>query len=70
MAATNPPQPVDLHRNAIAELADELECDRELVADVYLREVDGLTRSARLPEFIPILAAKHTRERLRRHSRR
>ena len=40
------------------------------VDEPALREVDGLTRSARLPEFIPVLAAKHTRERLRRHSRR
>ena len=64
------PEPVEMHSHLIAELAHELECDSDLVADVYLRELDGLTRSARVPEFIPILAAKHTRERLRRHSRR
>lgn len=59
-----------MHRHVIAELTNELDCDSDLVADIYLREVDGLSRSARLSDFIPILAAKHTRERLRRHSRR
>ena len=62
--------PDSLHRHVIAELANELACDCDLVADVYLREVDGLTRDARLQDFVPTLAARHTRERLRRHSRR
>ena len=59
-----------MHRHVIAELADELDCDGDLVADIYLREVDGLARSARVSDFIPVLAARRTRERLRRHSRR
>jgi hypothetical protein len=68
VASLHPPD--SLHRHLIAELADELDCDTDLVAEVYLREVDGLSRDARLPDFVPVLAARHTRERLRRHSRR
>ena len=59
-----------MHRHVIAELADELDCDSDLVADIYLREVDGLARAARVTDYIPVLAARRTRERLRRHSRR
>ena len=62
--------PDSLHRHVIAELVNELDCDSDVVADVYLREVDGLSRAARVSDFIPVLAARHTRERLRRHSRR
>lgn len=70
MGSLHQPDTQALHRLVIAELAQDLECDSDLVADIYLREVEGLTRTARVSDFIPVLAARRTRDRLRRHSRR
>ena len=62
--------PLDAEDHLIEELAVELKCGREVVARVYRDEVDGLARDARLLEFIPVFAARRTRERLRRRRER
>ena len=57
---------LEAHRHVIADLADELHCAADFVAEIYLHEVDGLARTARVQEFIPVFAARRTRERIRR----
>jgi hypothetical protein len=69
LAATHLPTPTDIHQHLIDELSDELHCDQSLVAEIYRREVEGLERTARLPEYIPVFAARRTRERIRRGPR-
>ncbi len=66
MASISPqknPQQVHLHQ--IDELATELECDESLVAEVYWNVLDRLERSSRLKEFVPVFAARQTRDRLK-----
>jgi hypothetical protein len=50
----------------IAELASELDCDRDLVEEIYRSEIDGLRRAARLHDYVPLFAARRTRDRLKR----
>jgi hypothetical protein len=69
LATTHARTPTDIHQHVIDELSVELHCDQSLVAEVYRREVEGLERSARLPEFIPVFAARRTRDRIRRGAR-
>ena len=59
----------DIHQHVIDELSDELHCDQSLVAEIYRREVEGLAQTARLADFIPVFAARRTRERIRRRTR-
>ena len=54
------------HRHAIEHLAAEMQCDQELVADVYWSELDRLERAASVKDFVPVLAARRTRDRLQR----
>lgn len=58
------------HRHVIEDLASELDCDTELVADVYWNELKKLEGNASVHEFVPVFAARHTRDRLRSRSRR
>jgi len=60
---------VDLHRQVIDELAQELHCASDEVARIYLHEVDDLAQCARVAEFIPVLAARRTRDAIRRSRR-
>ena len=57
---------LELRRHLIEDLAEEMHCASDLVAEIYEHEADGLARTARLPDFIPVFAARRTRERLRR----
>jgi hypothetical protein len=66
MATLRPPDPNAVDQHVIEELADELHCESDLVAEIYLHEADGLAQTARVPDFISVFAARRTRERLRR----
>jgi hypothetical protein len=59
----------DLHRHVIDGLADELHCASDEVAEIYLHEVDDLAQGARVSEFIPVLAARRTRDAFRNRRR-
>lgn len=48
----------------------ETHCDVELVADVYRNELEQLESQARVHEFVPVLAVRRTRDRLRGIRRR
>ena len=50
----------------VRRIADDLHCPLEEVERVYAREVDALNAIARLPQFVPVIAARHTREALKR----
>jgi hypothetical protein len=56
----------ELHRHVIEELALQLGCDDAVVAKVYWDELQGLRRQARLHDFLPVFAARRTRDRIRR----
>ena len=47
-------------------LASELDCDAALVEDVYRNEVNRLTESAQVPDYVSVFAARRTRDRLKR----
>jgi hypothetical protein len=67
MVRSRPPhQPESLDADQIAQLASELDCDRALVEDVYRSEVDRLARSAQVPDYVSLFAARRTRDRLKR----
>lgn len=70
MSAHPPRRSDDVHHHQIDELASQLECDPALVADVYWTELSGLQRSARLQDFLPVFAARRTRDRIKRIGRR
>ena len=53
------------HRDVINELANQLDFDSALVAEVYWSELDALKRSARLQDYVAVFAARRTRDRLR-----
>lgn len=57
------------HRDVIDELAHQLDFDSRIVAEVYWNELDTLKRSARVQDYVPVLAARRTRDRLRRIKR-
>ena len=61
--------PHGIHGHVIHELAEELHCADDVVAEIYLHEVDGLVRNARVSDYIPVFAARRTRERIRRGGR-
>lgn len=54
------------HDSAIASLAAQTGIDVGEVSRVYETVLSRLTRGAHLREFMPLLAARHTRETLRR----
>lgn len=59
-------QPATPDADRISDLASELDCDRDLVEEVYRSEVDGLTRAARLQDYVALFAVRRTRDRLKR----
>jgi hypothetical protein len=62
---TSHPSP-SLDAEHIAQLARELDCDPALVEDVYRNEVNRLTESAQVPDYVSVFAARRTRDRLKR----
>lgn len=60
----------DVHRHTIEDLADEMQCDSELVADVYWAELDALERAATVHEYVTVFAVRRTRARLKDAHRR
>jgi hypothetical protein len=57
------------HRNAVIGLAAEAHAPVELVADAYRRELLELRRDARITQFLPVIASRRVRQRLRqRHA--
>lgn len=59
-------RPESLDADRITELASELGGDRDLVEEIYRSEIDGLAQSASLQEYVPLFAARRTRDRLKR----
>jgi uncharacterized protein DUF3562 len=56
------------HARAIATLSEHLEVPEHEVRDVYLKELDRLASHARIPNYLGVLAARHTHSVL--HGRR
>jgi hypothetical protein len=50
-------------------LAKEMACDAAYVAEVYRSEHSRLTDAARLQDFVPLFAARYTRDRILRDRR-
>jgi len=54
------------HRNAVIGIAAESHVPLEQVADAYRRELVDLERDARIKQFLPVIASRRVRHRLRR----
>ncbi len=55
----------DAHRNAVIGLAAEAHVPVELVAEAYRFELTELERTARIRQFLPVLATRRVRRKLR-----
>jgi Protein of unknown function (DUF3562) len=55
------------HRNAVLGLATYAQLPVELVADHYRRELAELEAHARITQYLPLIATRRVRERLRNH---
>jgi hypothetical protein len=55
------------HRNAIIGLAADTDCPLELVARTYRSELTELQADARITQYLPVIATRRARERLRPH---
>lgn len=55
------------HQNAVIGLAADEHLPVELVADAYRRELHELEESARIRQYLPVLATRRVRQRLRGH---
>jgi Protein of unknown function (DUF3562) len=53
------------HRNAVLGLATVAHLPVELVADHYRRELTELEAHARITQYLPVIATRRVRERLR-----
>jgi len=49
------------------QLAEKTGCATEIVEDLYRNEFQLLHRDARVRSYIPVLAMKRVRDRLRKH---
>jgi len=56
------------HRNAVIGLAAEAHMPLEQVADAYRQELVDLERDARITQFLPVIASRRVRHRLRRRN--
>jgi hypothetical protein len=54
------------HQRTIDELAQRTHCPVEEVADLYWGELQDLRRTADVPDFVPVFAARRTRDQLLR----
>ena len=68
-AGKGAPDPLQAMQADIEALARDLACDATYVAEVYRNEHSRLSGSARLPDFVPLFAARFTRDRILRDRR-
>ena len=61
--------PEALNDGAIGDLAHETGEPIDRVRKVYEQEFARLAATARIPDFLVVLAMKHTRERVRRRAK-
>jgi len=61
-----PAGPIHEHVIAIEELAKDFKLPAEIVADVYLQELEQLKQGATIDLYLPLRTARRVRERLRR----
>jgi len=54
----------DATNEAILQLAKDLECDADYVAEVYWGEHMRLSNLARLPDYVPLFATRFSRDRI------
>ncbi len=59
----------DATSDIIRQLAEDLACDADYVAEVYWGEHARLSGLARLPDYVPLFAARFSRDRIM-HSKR
>jgi len=57
------------HERAIESLASETRAPVEEVKTVYETELEKVKQRARVPDFVPTLAHRHTRQALKRKRR-
>ena len=50
--------------DTIRQLAKDLACDEDYVAEVYWGEHERLSHLARLPDYVPLFAARFSRDRI------
>jgi hypothetical protein len=55
------------HRNSVIGLAADEGVPVEFVADAYRRELHELKENARITQYLPVIAGRRVRQRLRRH---
>jgi hypothetical protein len=54
------------HQNAVIGLAATEQLPIEFVADAYRRELNELKQQARITHYLPVLATRRVRQRLRK----
>jgi hypothetical protein len=52
-------------QTTVLDMAAEARLPVEFVADAYRRELSELTRTARITQYLPVLASRRVRRRLR-----
>jgi hypothetical protein len=51
----------------IEAIANETHCSVALVRRIYQEELASLAKQARITNFLPVIASRRTRQRLRNH---
>ncbi len=54
-------------RRAVESIARDMSAPTDLVSRIYRKELDALASEARIVQFLPVIASRRARLRLREH---